>query len=227
MNMKRIGMILVPYIFLVAVAAGCVEAAPSRAEIVSLIDQLVSPNTQPKADGPDAIYPNGFDKAAQGRVHKAFRKLTEIGLPAFPYLQARLGDKRYCFTMDAGPADANFSVGHVCELIIDGHLQPCGYFTRGVKDKNGQERDPRTRSRRPSYFEHFKLDKSKTFESWWNFHKSKSMRDIQIEVLEWIVVREKRNPEDYSENEIAYLKTMLAKLRKSDLAIPPYFPFSK
>jgi hypothetical protein len=225
--MTRIGMILVRLILLVAVAAGCVEAAPSRSEIVSLIDQLVSPNSQPKIDAPDAIYPNGFDKAAQGRVNDAFNKLTEIGLPAFPYLQARFGDERYCFTRDAGPAEENYSVGYVCKLIIDRQLQPCGYFTRGAKDKTGREEDPRTHSRRPSYFEHFELDKSRTFESWWNVHKNKSMRDIQIEVLEWIVTREKRKPKDYSENEIACLKTMLAKLRKSDQAFPPYFPFSR
>jgi hypothetical protein len=226
-NMKRIGIIVVPFICGVAIAAVPAEATPSRAEIVSLIDQLVSPNSQPKQDGPEVMYPQGFDKAAQARVHTAFHKLTAIGLPAFPYLQARLGDERYCFTMDAGPADANFSVGTVCRLIIGGHLQPYSSFTRGAKDKDGRAADPRTRPRRPSYFEHYKLDSAKAFQHWWKGHKDKSLREIQIEVLEWTIEREKQKPKDYSSEELRFLKAMLAKLRKSDKAMPPQFPFAK
>lgn len=188
-------------------------AAPSGAKIMGLIDRLVSPNSPPRIDGPDTEYPKGFDKAAQGRVYDAFHKLSEVGLQAFPYLHARLSDSRYCITMDTGPADENFSVGRVCHLVMDGHLQPW--------------QDPRPGPGRPNYFSHHELESSKAFQSWWGTHKNRSMREIQIEVVEWIIAQEKQKPGVYLGEDVKILKRVLAELQKSDKPFPPTFPFVK
>jgi hypothetical protein len=203
------------------VVAGYAETVPSEAEIVALIDQLVSPNSPPDIHPPEAKYPKGFDRVAQRRVSVAFVELGKLGLSAFPFLHARLGDKRYCFTRDAGPSDENFSVGHVCRLIIDGHLQPYDHYTKGANA------DPRTRPRRPYYFSRHDLEGSKAFASWWKTHKDKPMREIQIEVLEWTIAQEKQKPEDYSAEELQNLNTLLTTLRNSQNPLPPHFPFAK
>lgn len=217
--MKQIGFIAVLLACCFSVAAGYAETVPSEAEIVAIVDQLVSPNSPPLVDGAYAKYPKDFDKAAQRRVSDAFNKLTKIGLPAFPYLHARLGDKHYCCTMDAGPSDENFSVGYVCLIIIDGHLQPYDCYAGFANSDR--------RTRRPIYFTSHELERPKAFASWWKTHKDKTMREIQIEVLQWTIAQEKQKPDDYSDEELKELNTVLTKLRNSDKPLPPYFPFAK
>ena len=107
-------------------------------------------------------------------------------------------------------------------------MEPCGYHTVSAKDKGqsqSQSDDPRTRPARPSYCEHYELDQTKTFESCWKTHKDKSMREIQIESLEWTITKEKQKPKDYSDREIQNLNEVLEKLKKSNEVFPPRFPF--
>jgi hypothetical protein len=223
--MKRIGIVVVLFACGAALAMVAACAEPSKAKIVALIDQLVSPNHPPDDSAGLATYPRGFDNAAQSRIYRAFERLAGIGLPAFPYLRTRLDDKRYCMTMDTGPGDYNFSVGRICRLIMDGRLQPYGWYT---VDANGRVlEDTKSRPRRPRYSDHHRLDRPKEFENWWVAHKQKSLRDVQIEALEWTIAWERKNSKDYFPKEVEKLKAVLADLRKADKPLPPYIPFTK
>ena len=51
------------------------------------------------------------------------------------------------------------------------------------------------------------------------------MREIQIEVVEWVISQEKQKPDVYPSEEIQTLNVVLAKMRKSDKPFPPHFPF--
>lgn len=128
-------------------------------------------------------------------------------------------------TLDTGFYEENLSVGRLCSEIIDGHIQPWGIFTSPGKKGNDDrftDGDPRFRPRRPSYEAHWK-----DFDAWWASHKDKSLREIQIEALEWTIAEELKQPKDYSQDEIDGLKTMLGKLKASDQPLRPSVPFAR
>jgi hypothetical protein len=203
-----------------SMVVGGEKAPPTERELKVLVEQLVSPNLVTPTDECWPEYPPNFDRTAQERVLGAMKRLRNIGLPAFPYLIARISDKRYSLTEDAGSCDFAFSVGTICYLMVDAHLHPYGHYTNG-------EGDPRERDRRPNYIDEHKLTDPKGFQAWWKTHKAKSMRDIQIEVLDWTISEEEKRPKDFSIEERRYLKAILAKLRQSGDPLPPRWPFAK
>jgi hypothetical protein len=233
--MKPIG-IVAALLFVCGAAMARADETPSKAEIVALIDKLVSPNATPRGERLPRSSKD-YDEAGQRRVDDAFHALVKIGPPAFPHLHARLNDRRYCFTRDLGSDDFDLPVGEVCAIIIASQLQPIQFFPLGAT-KREDRGDPRgRRPPRPRYFYEQELNKPKTFETWWKAHEKKSLREIQIEVLEWMIQRERQEnlkpkdhsgrPQGYSEREIQYLQAELEKLRKSDKPLPPRFPFFK
>jgi hypothetical protein len=197
------------------------EKPPTEREIKSLIDQLVSPNLVTPTDKCWPEHPPNYDREAQKRVLAAMQKLRAIGLPAFPYLIERVDDKRYCLTEDAASCDFAFSVGTICYRTVEAHLQAFGpHHTKG-------EGDPRQRPSRPHYIREHELTTPNNFQAWWKTHKDKSMREIQIEVLEWTIAEEEKRPNDVSVEERNHLKTVLAKLRRASEPLPPRWPFAK
>lgn len=201
--------------------ASWVTGAPPRKQIESLIAQLASPNKPPgKIDDAADELPSDFDRPAQERVFKAWKQLYDRGIEAFPYLLKNVGDKRYCFTMDVGSTDFNLSVGSACLDIVRSYLEPFGSFAKG-------EGGPLTRAVRPQYVNHFKLSDRKSAEQWWNARKTKTMRDLQIEVLDWVIGKERENGKKYSKEEITYIEDVLTKLRKSNEPLKPLWPFSR
>ncbi len=196
------------------------KSPPTEREITALIEQLVSPNVVTPTDDCWPEHPPNYDREAQKRVLAAMQELRAMGLPAFPHLLARIDDKRYCLTEDAASCEFAFSVGTICYRTVDTHLQPYGPHTKG-------EGDPRERASRPNYIRQQKLTTPKVFQTWWKVSKDKTMRDVQIEVLEWTIAEEERRPKDFSVEERKYLKGVLIGLRKSDKALPPRWPFAK
>jgi hypothetical protein len=196
------------------------KSTPTEREIKALIDQLVSPNVVTPTDKCWPEHPPNYDREAQKRVLAAMKELRAIGLAAFPHLLAQIDDKRYCLTEDAGSCDFAYSVGTICYRTVDAHLQPYGPHTEG-------EGDPRERAYRPDYMRQQKLTTPKVFQAWWNSHKDKTMRDVQIEVLEWTIAEEERRPSDFSVEERNHLRGLLIELRRSDKSLPPRWPFAK
>lgn len=122
--------------------------------------------------------------------------------------------------MDEGSADVNSSVGRACLDIVRCHLQPYGTFTVG-------EGSPLARSVRPQYVVQFNLIDYKSAAKWWEARTEKSMQDLQIEVLEWVIAKEEKASKKYSKKEIAYLSDILTNLRKAKMPLKPAWPFSR
>lgn len=198
-----------------------VEAPASKEEIERLIARLVSPNEAPGRKGPRAVYPEGYDRAAQGRVNAAFHRLYELGPKAFPYLFDHFDDKRYAMTGDGIEAAVNKSVGQLCRDIVICHVRPYGPFTRpGSRGNAGTHRQ-----HLPSYFHEFR--EPKDWHEWWQTRQDKPLKEVQIEILEWIVAEEHKTPDKYSTKELEGRQQLLDKLRMSDDPLKPSWPFAR
>jgi hypothetical protein len=193
---------------------------PAEREIKALIDQLVSPNPRPITDERprDLLLPRlpkGFDRARQKKVHEAYWKLNRIGPRAFPFLMERWGDKRYCLTTQDGLSGAcyNRTVGYVCKWIVFNQLQPCGFWPK-VED------DPRGKPRRPGYPSKF-LRSQAAARMWWQKNKDRSLQQMQLEALDWVIAEEAKRPRDFTDAERKELQQIRKKLVKGRQPLPP------
>ena len=210
-------------------AAACHSGGLNRAEakepvkIDRLVRELASPNKPALIEDGTASYPPGYDKKAQGRVRSAFHQLLDLGLPTFPHLLKHLDDKRYSVTEeDTIEGDwHNYSVGDLCYLVFSSHLQPYGdYYALG-------KGDPRERPRRPSYFEHCHLSDPVAAKKWWRARKDKTLVELQIEALKWVIAEEAKRPKDYSDRERKYLARALNDMRATGRPLAASWPFGK
>ena len=131
-------------------------------------------------------------------------------------------DNRYCFTRDSGSGYYNWSVGRACADIFICHLQPydfASHFALSGSNSIGQ-------IKRPCFWKQYNLRTSAGAKAWWETHKDKSLRELQIETLEWLIAEEARMPANYSDRERTYLNDTLTKLRASKMPLPPYLPWS-
>jgi len=215
--MLRWGWLLVGIGLSQATPASCGKKPqpPTATEIKKLIDGLVSPNPAPdtrNTDRRDLIYPRDFDHAKQQQVHRARRKLTALGPQAFPFLIQRWEDQRYCLTIEIVEYH-NLSVGEICKQIIRGQLQPYGYFQK-------VSGDPRHKPQRPKYMGTF-LRSQKAARQWWEKHKDKTLSQIQLEVLDWVMAAESKRRRDFTKQERRYLRDLRKKLVKGGKPLPP------
>ena len=192
-------------------------------EVQVLIKQLVSRNKPPLIECGAASYLPDYDKAAQSQAWKAWTRLFETGHTAFPYLLEAQNDLRYCLTAE-DPLEGNsgnYSVGQACRIILIQHLQPYGtVYAEG-------EGDPRTRPRRPDYYRRHKLHEPEAARTCWEARRKNTLRELQVEVLQWVIQEEAKSPEDYSDAERRHLKNTLRKLEESRDALKPTWPFDK
>ncbi len=183
-------------------------------EIANLIDNLVSPNPEPKERrGPELKLPKDFDREKQKIVRQARYKLKELGPTAFPSLIKRWDDKRYSLTMSVGINGYMFnaSVGQVCKDIVYDQVQPFGMWPV-------TEDDPRGKPHRPGYpYRH--LGNQKDALAWCEKHKDKSLYEVQLMVLDWIIKTEAADPENYTDDERKALKEYRKKLVESKVPI--------
>jgi hypothetical protein len=80
---------------------------------------------------------------------------------------------------------------------------------------------------RPDYFRHFELRYAQEFRDWFAARRAKSLRELQLEVLEWTVAEEARNPSGYTEQERKYLSDLLAKMKENGRTLKPGYPFQR
>jgi hypothetical protein len=183
----------------------------AESEINRFVEQLVSPNQAPTLDGPDAHYPANYNRESQKKVRAAWRKLRDLGPRAFPYLFDHLDDNHYSFTADAGESDYNWSVGRACFDIVRCQLEP---FSVG------------RRPQPPNYTFH-NLGKPANARKWWVTHKSKSLHELQVEAVEWVLSEIERTPDRYTEATRKDLKDSLRNLRTSKTPLKPTVPWAK
>jgi hypothetical protein len=184
---------------------------PSAKEIKALIDKLVSPNPEPIIRGSGHRLPPGFDLKKQEQVHRALRKLKQLGPRAFPFLIECWGDKRYCLTgCEAG--SFNVTVGEICRTIISDQLQPYDDCPAGYSG--------RPPNRRPNYQATI-LGSRESARQWWKKNQHKTLYQMQRAVLDWVIAEEAKRPRDFKDAERRQLQQIRKKLVKSRKPLPP------
>lgn len=100
--------------------------------------------------------------------------------------------------------------------MIDYELQP---YMSWSGDRDGPRRHF------PRYFYHFDLDTRDGFKKWWKTHKDKTLRELQIEVMEWVIPQLKKEKAfDHIRTE---MESDLAKLRAGKEPVKPIEPWGK
>jgi hypothetical protein len=191
---------------------------PTEKEIKALIDQLASPNPKPivnKRKVPGINLPPGFDRKKQDKVHLARSKLAELGPQAFPFLIDSWKDERYSLTTCNGLSGwfYNESVGHICQTILFGQLQPYGFWPAA-------DGDPRGKPHRPDYPVHF-LNSQEAAKAWWEKNKEKTLYQIQLEALDWVIAEETKRPGDFTDKEKQSLQKLRKRLVEGGKPLPP------
>jgi hypothetical protein len=164
------------------------EKKPTEKEIKALIDKLVSPNPEPVFSGDEIKDSPSYDREKQKLVEKAFDDLENLGPQAFPFLIDRWDDKHFSLTTSYGPNGSlhNVSVGEVCKMIIFNQIQPFGCW-KGIDEHEHM-------ITRPDYPARF-LSSRKDAKKWYEEHKNKSLAEIQLEVLDWVIAQEGKDVE--------------------------------
>jgi hypothetical protein len=218
MSAASTSLLLAAGLVLCTLASAPGEEPLTEKEVDDLVVQLVSPNKPPNTRGPDAEYPAGYDHIAQEKASAAWWKLRSAGIRTFPHLFKHLKDARYALTVHGLAADENYSVGSLCCSIVRGHLEPWGFFTAG-------EGDPRGRARRKSYLDQFKLCDEVSARTWWMSHKDKTLRELQLEALEWVVAEETGPRSRYPKAEKDHVQALLLSLKESSESLKFSAPF--
>jgi hypothetical protein len=194
---------------------------PSAQRVKSLIEQLVSPNPksitgeEDKNVAPDYRLPPGFDREKQQPVRWARYTLRRLGPQAFPALIERWGDDRYCVTVSHRLSGycRNRSVGDICREIVFDQIQPYSYWQAG-------DDDPRGRPRRPSYPAFF-LGSQAAARQWCGKNQNRTLHEIQLEALEWVIAEEGKHPRDFTDKERQTLQKIHGNLIRDQRPIPP------
>jgi hypothetical protein len=199
--------------------AGEKPQPPSAKEIKALIDQLVSPNRKPDVrEGDSAAHglPSDFDSRKQQQVNRAISKLTRLGPQAFPFLIERWGDERYCLTAsdDISGAFLHKTVGQICRAIIFNQLQPYGTWPEGYSPDRTR-RPPR----RPGYPGKF-LGSQQSAKRWWQKNKDKTLHQMQLAALDWVIAAEAKRPRDFRDEERKKLQSLRKKLMGGGKPLP-------
>ncbi len=176
-------------------------------DIPTLISDLASKNPAPTdRRGPSLKLPAGYDRKKQEPVQNARHKLKSLGPIVFEKLIANWDDERYCLTYSIGISGYmyNATVGKMCQIIVYDQIQPYGIWP-------ATDDDPRGKPKRPSYPSVFLGDAKKAAE-WLEQHKGKSLYEIQLMVVDWVIDRESKNPSDFSDEERKFMKDTRQKL---------------
>ncbi|MBI1371275.1 MAG: hypothetical protein GC159_00730 [Phycisphaera sp.] len=190
--MKRSVAIVLGLFLIGGCDAGSAPTKPTAlpADPDRLVDQLASTNKPPGVDDFDLpVYAPGFDAADTERVERVRQALCERGVDAIPSLIDHADDDRYSQTV-TDSTTVNRTVGRNCVIalsrIVDGDLlrekSPYSVFSTSViwhayRDGN--------------------------LEEWWSKRSTWSLRQIQIDALEWRIekVREIGFVGDWSESQ--------------------------
>ena len=190
------------FVLVVVLASVCsAHSAQQNADIPKLIEQLVFDNARaletplisPMIDD-DPEYKKQFDKCRE-----AFRKLTELGETAFPFLVAHLNDKRA--SIHFRNHYLGHSVGDACYwniyLQLTHHPKDYSSYGEGRKGRDG-------RLHTKPYYEGTPFDNAGGLKKWLEQHNALSYRAKQIKCLTWLLDREKAigacDAESYFEN---------------------------
>jgi hypothetical protein len=195
--------------------ASAFSAENDGREIEDLVRSLVSRNKRPPPARPEMryVFPPGFDQQENHRVIAARDALLAKGVAAFPYLIAALDDSRYSYTKSRPNWATHFDVQSVCLGIIRVQLEICP-FMRPVSTLYVPTCLPPAEFGGPSARE--------SMQKWWSKRKHMSLRDLQLEFVEWAISSERQRGFMDKEEEAAVLgwyKPLQTRLKSSEKAI--------
>lgn len=192
-------------------------AAAEPNENGSLVTALRSTNQKPSIDSTGRYkLPPGFDLTVQSKVLAAWDNLVLKQTEAFPQLIEHCDDKDYSTSVASTIFEHwhNWTVGQSCREIVASNLQPYGTLVTSALRQN-----PAGRLHRPHYcFANLRTREQAA--QWWKARQNKSLRELQIEVLEWILAEEQKEANKYADD-IALLKPRLETLKKSTEPLKP------
>ena len=150
------------------------------ARVDAIVCQLVSKRPAPYRSGssepPDAVVIANRYMAPE--VEAALESLRGMGTTVFPALVKHLGDDRYSYS-GVVAAWVNYDVGDaIVEVLCDGHYMHSGYKFR------------KTPSGGSPYLSFDEYLKAKGAEAWAEWAKTKTRLDIQLDFINWCLVRE-------------------------------------
>ncbi|MEI8379169.1 MAG: hypothetical protein WCJ09_03515 [Planctomycetota bacterium] len=206
-------------------AGVCVASPLAKDEITdeaikALVSQLVSPNHAPEIHGIHAKYGTDFNRDVQKQVHRAWHELRRLAPRSFPFVFDHVSDKRYALTADSGDLDENYSVGFLCRDIVVSSLQP------DVWDHKEGGTSFKRRPNQPDYVRHHGLLAPESAKEWWKTRKNLSLREMQLEVLEWVLAEEQKNPTKYTDQDRKKVQMELEALKSSSEPRKLGFPFA-
>ena len=209
----------------VAQLTGSGEKKPPLPEqdIKALIDRLVSPYPKPQ-DGLPPDFDQEKQKSVGEAVYETCTKLNTLGKETFPYLIERWEDKQYCLTVSDAPFPGcyhNLTVGEVCQRLIYGQIQPYGcrqVYGPSVSTSAIYQLPPAP-AFRPVYPIVF-LPSKETAQQWWEKNKGKRLQEIQLEVLDWVIAEEAKQPKEVSDRERQELQKTRRKLASGVKLLP-------
>lgn len=203
----RLSHLLVIACVLVGTTGIAQDKNTQQVDFPKLINALASENPTPiKRSGPDLKYPPEYDRKKQEPVRSAKHELKTLGTVAFGSLVENWDDDRYCLTYSVGINGYmdNATVGKMCRIIVFDQIQPYGIWPRS-------DDDPRGKPKRPAYPSVF-LSDAKEAKKWIEEHKGKSLYEIQLMVVNWVIERESENPRDFSDDERKFMKVIRRKM---------------
>jgi hypothetical protein len=161
------------------------HTTPTAADIEALIEKLAI-SQAPAAEAP-VFTPSRDTPRTDSRViaYEAAEELKKCGKAAFPHLLEHLDDKRQSVAFRRGiPHD----VGDACFCIIREQVfcLPEGYegsFYRTGADGRLHERP---------YFLKTALFDRRSVKSWLDARRDKSLEEIQVEALRWLIQQERQ-----------------------------------
>jgi hypothetical protein len=165
------------------------NTTPDRKAIQGLIAQLRSSNKDPNPNmDPFVWYPPGYDESAQEKVEAARQRLIALKTAAFPILIEHLGDSEYSRSIHTAVL-RGLSVGDACFEIIESQVDLSEDRYKWRDGADGKEHVHRryfaTRYCNGAWYSKDGIRK------WWTEHERHSLKDMQIEALEWTIKREK------------------------------------
>ena len=203
----RLSHLLVIACVLVGTTGIAQDKKTQQVDYPKLINALASENPAPtKRSGPDLCYPVEYDRKKQEPVRSATYELKTLGTAAFKSLVGSWDDERYCLTYSVGINGYmnNATVGKMCRVIVYDQIQPYGILPQ-------TDDDPRGKPKRPAYPSVFLAD-AKEAEKWLEEHKDKSLYEIQLMAVDWVIQRESANPKDFTGDVRGFMKKIRKKL---------------
>ena len=188
------------------------ESTPTQRQAESLVMQLRSPNKDPNPSFNFLFeLPREYDHTAQEKVAAAQQKLTGMGKDAFPILIGHLKDREYSCSISISLPYRSLYVGDVCFMIIEAQVDLSGMPYKARKGADSRQHN------HPGYFSKYCGNAWYSQEGllkWWNEHDNRSVREMQIEALEWTIDRERSIGFPDDEAVESYLTPLLTKLAK-------------